>query len=441
MLVAGVRRKPPGPEATVARSLPLETMRQASLVFQSAARRASAAACRPTPVTDCTMRMRPVPQLGVGGPDVHHEVAVGLAQPHHDRGRQGVQGDLLGRAGVHAAGTGDDLAAHHKLDGVSAAPAEHAPGIAGHPDGGRSGHPGMNDGAEHERGSAAGRNADDDVLFPTERRSSAACPASGSSSAPSIGMAQGPFPPASTASTIPCGHVERRPELGRVQDGEPAGGAGADVDQPASGGEAPDTMLDGGRLIDGAAATTASVARRESAAISATSSAGAEQVQVIEPGTYRLGREAAESPGARWAGPQRRQTEARQGQSTGRGRAPAGGGAGRGRGAGEGHRQRLGHQPVDLGPHRGLVVEAAVGVDTVGEQDDGVPAAPGATSNDVPVKPVCQMVPDGQVPQSSGSSRQPSPRTSAAVAAWRVLIRATDRPTAARSALGGRSRA
>ncbi len=47
-----------------------------------------------------------------------------------------------------------------------------------------------------------------------------------------------------------------------------------------------------------------------------------------------------------------------------------------------------------------------------------------AISSEVPVKPVCQIVPSGQSPQAAGSNRQPSTRGSAPAPARRAVISA-----------------
>ena len=53
--------------------------------------------------------MAPVLELRVRGAKVDHEVAVGLAQPDHRAGGDGVEHELGGGAGLHPGGAGDHL--------------------------------------------------------------------------------------------------------------------------------------------------------------------------------------------------------------------------------------------------------------------------------------------------------------------------------------------
>ena len=55
--------------------------------------------------------LAPVDQLVVPGPQVHHQVAVGLAEPDHGAGGECVQHELRGGSRLHSGGAGDDLRA------------------------------------------------------------------------------------------------------------------------------------------------------------------------------------------------------------------------------------------------------------------------------------------------------------------------------------------
>jgi hypothetical protein len=50
-----------------------------------------------------------VDQLGIGGLQIHHQVAVGLAEADHGAGREGVEHQLGGRPRLHPGGPGHDF--------------------------------------------------------------------------------------------------------------------------------------------------------------------------------------------------------------------------------------------------------------------------------------------------------------------------------------------
>ena len=91
---------------------------------------------------------------------------------------------------------------------------------------------------------------------PTPAAAMSPAPARPSSSAASCATAWAWAPARDDRQDPAVGQAERRPALGRVDEREPAGRAGADVDQPAAAGHALDDRLDrrrerGGGLADG----------------------------------------------------------------------------------------------------------------------------------------------------------------------------------------------
>ena len=60
--------------------------------------------------------LTPVDQLVVPGPQIHHQVAIGLAHPNHRAGRERVEHQLGGGAALHPGRAGDDLGADRHGD-------------------------------------------------------------------------------------------------------------------------------------------------------------------------------------------------------------------------------------------------------------------------------------------------------------------------------------
>ena len=108
------------------------------------------------------------PQLGVGRAHVDHQAAVGLAQQHERRGRDRVQRDLRGGAGLEARRAGDHLGAgverdHHVGDALAVgrqAPAQVTKMVAG------AAEAGVLERRADERGHARRGHAADDVGRP-----------------------------------------------------------------------------------------------------------------------------------------------------------------------------------------------------------------------------------------------------------------------------------
>ncbi len=82
---------------------------------------------------------------------------------HHRRGRQRVQHELGGGAGLEAGRAGDGLRADGGRNREVDEALEFTARIAGHEDDARAGTAGRGERAAHERRHAAGRDADDDV--------------------------------------------------------------------------------------------------------------------------------------------------------------------------------------------------------------------------------------------------------------------------------------
>ena len=190
--------------------------------------------------------LAPVDQLVVPGAEIHHQVAVGLAEPDHRAGGERVEHQLGGGARLHPGRAGDDLGTdQHRDADVAGLPQQRAAARSRTP--GRCGRR-----ASGPATSAARTNGvvplaampTTTSLGPTRRASISPSPALTSSSAPSIERTSAGQP----AGDDPHDHLRRRAEgrraLGGVEHAEPAAGAGADVEQPAAGAE---RRLDRGR--------------------------------------------------------------------------------------------------------------------------------------------------------------------------------------------------
>src|SRR6201981_2960321 len=100
-------------------------------------------------------------KLAVLQTQIDHEVAVDVAETGHGASGNHVQNHLLGGAGFHAAGTGQDFGADVGDDGEMGSTFELGVGIAGEGDGLRATTTGVLDGRNCEGGAPAGGNADD----------------------------------------------------------------------------------------------------------------------------------------------------------------------------------------------------------------------------------------------------------------------------------------
>src|SRR5581483_1088054 len=189
----------------------------------------------------------PVDELLAAGPDVDHEVPERPAEPDHHHGRDRVEDELLGRAGLEPGGSGDDLGADDDLDGVVGGGRDERTRLAGQPDGEGARLPGGGEGAEHVGGASAGADADDGV-----GRADAEGPELGGAGGGVVlgallGRGEGAGAAGHQGDDL-VGGVEGRAALGGVEHAHAAGGAGADVDDPPVGpvGEAGDDGVDGG---------------------------------------------------------------------------------------------------------------------------------------------------------------------------------------------------
>ena len=228
---------------------------------------------------------RACPQLRVAGDDVDHQVPERPAEPDHRDGRDRVQDELLRRPGLHPRRARDHLGPGDRDDLVVGQTAEL--GVAGAHDGDRqrAGFGRRARGAERVGRAAARRERDDrvgradlsggDVLGALQavvlrrllRHGVSVRAAGDDRQDPAVGKA------------------ERRAALGRVDEREPAGRAGADVDQPAAAARAARRSRRSRRRAAGAASRTAGATRASSSLTSSTSSMRREQVDV---GVQRL---------------------------------------------------------------------------------------------------------------------------------------------------------
>ena len=105
-----------------------------------------------------------VDELGVGGLDVDHEVAVDGSGFDHDSGGEHVEDELGCGAGFHAGAAGDDFRAGERGDGDVGECGHRGVGDAGEGDGEGAECFGVGEGSEDVRGAAAGGDAYECVL-------------------------------------------------------------------------------------------------------------------------------------------------------------------------------------------------------------------------------------------------------------------------------------
>ena len=254
-----------------------------------------------------TMRSPRSAQLRVGGLQVHHQVAVGLAQPDHRAGGEDVEHQLGGRARLHPGGAGDDLGPDVDVMTTSQVSARHR---------GRLG-AGEEDGAGAERSAPGPAPPCTNGVVPLAAipTTTSRAPTRRSSIARRAGVdvVLGAFDRADQrlvpAGDDPLHHLRRRAEGGRalrgVEHAEPAAGAGADVEEPPAGAERPPRSGRSPRAIDSRAAATAAGTVASSAANRSTISSGAAVSMSAERGIAPLGG-GARTGVAHGIGPERR---------------------------------------------------------------------------------------------------------------------------------------
>src|SRR5690606_9992308 len=118
--------------------------------------------------------------------------------------------------------------------------------VAGQPDGQRAPGAGVGDGADGVRGAAGGGDADHGVVGGQAQRGQVGLGEGGGVLGALDGGDHGVGAARDEADDLAGAGVEGRRALGRVQDAEPPGGAGARVDEPAAAGHAVGDGVDGG---------------------------------------------------------------------------------------------------------------------------------------------------------------------------------------------------
>ena len=189
----------------------------------------------------------PAAQLGVGGHHVDHEVGPGPAEPDHDGGREAVEHELLGGAGLEPGRAGDHLGAgvdgQQQVGGIG----QLGPGVRRDQQRERAPPAGGSQGAGDVRRAAGGGEPDDhvaradlrgvpgaqlgvvlDVLDRRDQRRRAAGV---------VGDEQA------------LGGVEGGQQLGGVDDRQPPGGAGAEVVDRAAAADPVDGQVDRRRQL------------------------------------------------------------------------------------------------------------------------------------------------------------------------------------------------
>ena len=166
--------------------------------------------------------------------DVDHQVAVDVAEASHGAAREHVQDHLLGGAGFHAAGSGDDFGTDVGDDGEVRGFFQRGCRVAGDGDGLGAVTAGVFDGGDGERCASAGGDSDYDVvlagfLFRHFALAELAGVLAGFGGAVQRFDSAGDY----ELHGLWIG-VKGRRTLGGVECAEAAAGSGADVDQAAS---------------------------------------------------------------------------------------------------------------------------------------------------------------------------------------------------------------
>src|SRR5580658_3601394 len=104
-------------------------------------------------------------ELLVLRPDVDHEVAVDVAEARHRSGGDHIQDHLVGCAGFHAGGSGQNFRADFGDDGEMGGALEWRIAVAGEGDGAGSAVAAVLDGGDGERGASAGGDAENNVVL------------------------------------------------------------------------------------------------------------------------------------------------------------------------------------------------------------------------------------------------------------------------------------
>ena len=176
----------------------------------------------------------PVPQLLVAGLQIHHQIAVDLAQLDHGAGGEHVEHHLLGGARLHAGGAGDDLRAHQRGDGHVAQPLQLRPGVGAHPDGDAPPLLCPPESGKHIGGAAAGGDAHHRVVR-THLQTVHQGDAVGLAVLAALHrVAQGHVSAGDVALDHVRVHAEGGHALGGVQHAQPPRGARPQVDEPSA---------------------------------------------------------------------------------------------------------------------------------------------------------------------------------------------------------------
>ena len=188
----------------------------------------------------------PVPQLGVGGPNVDHEIAIGLAQEDHDRGRDRVQRDLLSRPGVSRLEPATTSPPTTTSTPTSVAAASGVPRLHASPTVAAR-QRGPLDGTEDVGGATAGRDANDHVGLVNAQVLHGGRAGGPVVFGPLHGMAQRIVAPGDHRLRRPFGDAEGRAESAASSTASLPAVAGAHIDQSAPRGEPLVNQLYGGR--------------------------------------------------------------------------------------------------------------------------------------------------------------------------------------------------
>ena len=187
------------------------------------------------------------PELPAGGPEVDHEIAVDLPEPHHGRRRERVEDHLGGQPRLHAGGARQHLRPGPWRDDHVGEGAQRRRWCARDDDGPRAAPPPLSEGGQRERRHAARADPAHHVprahAEPPERPARVGAPVLGALD----GSPERPAAAGDHAHDLPGGHAEGRRALRGVEDPEPPARSGARVHESPARPERVGHQVDGPR--------------------------------------------------------------------------------------------------------------------------------------------------------------------------------------------------
>jgi len=187
----------------------------------------------------------PISKLTICFGEVDHEVLVGMTEAHHRSGREHIEDHLLGGAGLESGGTREDFGANVGSDGDVGGAGERRSTIGGDGNGESALAFRVSDSGKDIRSSATRSESDDGVVSGQVKPFDIAASAGGAVFGTFDRLRDGFLPAGDQADHEIRGDAKRRGAFGRVENAETSTGAGANVDEAATGLHACNDAIDG----------------------------------------------------------------------------------------------------------------------------------------------------------------------------------------------------